>query len=102
MTPGVGWCDNVVTHLSQLPSPENFSYENFENIHLSLELVINQRPTDLIADVERKGERYFVYRDDLLSAGVVADAREVRHNINIGCRGRLFAIVTAIINHSAS
>ena len=73
MTPGVGWCDNVVTHLSQLPSPENFSYENFENIHLSLELVINQRPTGLIADVERKGERYFVYRDDLLSAGVVAD-----------------------------
>lgn len=68
----IGLCANSANHFSELPSPENFSLEKFENISLNLELVINQRATGLVAKVERVGDQFFLLREDLISVGVTA------------------------------
>ena len=68
----IGLCANSANHFSELPSPENFSLEKFENISLNLELVINQRATGLVAKVERVGDQFFLFREDLISVGVTA------------------------------
>lgn len=68
----IGLCANSANHFSELPSPENFSLEKFENISLNLELVINQRATGLVAKVERVSDQFFLLREDLISVGVTA------------------------------
>lgn len=68
----IGLCANSPNSFSELPSPENFSFDKFNNISLKLELVINQRATAHIAEVERIGEQYFLQRQDLIAVGVTA------------------------------
>lgn len=68
----IGLCANSPNSFSELPSPENFSFDKFNNISLKLELVINQRATGHITEVERIGEQYFLQRQDLIAVGVTA------------------------------